>query len=127
MLSFFIGCLTSTAVVAILKLRFKRIRMKRIGFRQSILHSIVKNTMPTNAELLSQRETQSKLYNKQGVVKVITTSDNIAYWVDKNIFYYAEVRDGTFDPIDAKPVDTMDISKKEMDKLLFILDSLTNG
>ena len=122
-----IGCLTTLLVVGILKRRQKRIHLKHIGFRQSMLHHIMKGMIPSNAELNSKKKRQSNVHSKASVVRVIRTPDSKAYWVEDNIFYYADVVDGQFDPNAKIAVDTSDLSKKEINKLLFILDNLKNG
>lgn len=122
--NFIIGCLTSFILIAIINRTKRRIVLKRIGFRQSMLHHIVKDMLPTNAFLSSQKQRQSKKYRSDAVIKVIQAPDNKAYWVQNNIFYYAEVVNGQFDPTAGKPVDTNNLSRKEIDKLLFILDNL---
>ena len=101
--------------------------MRKIAFRQSILHKSLKPFMPTNAEYKRNKKTQARERVKNSVVKVIQTPDRKAYWVDKNIFYCADVIDGQFDPTIGKPVDTNGLSKKEIDKLLLILDTLNKG
>jgi len=121
------GCLTTLVLIGILKRRQKRIRLKHIGFKQSMLHHIMKGMIPSNAELNSKKKRQSNVHNTGNVVRVIRTPDSKAYWVEDNIFYYADVVDGQFDPNAKKAVDTSELSKKEINKLLFILDNLKNG
>lgn len=127
MLEFFLGYLTSLVTIAIIKYRGRQIRLKKISFRQSMVHQIVKNTMPSNAEFKQMKETQSSAHRNQNVIKVVKTPDQKAYWVDGNIFYCAEVIDGQFDPNAGKPVDTNSLSKKEVNELLFILDNINKG
>ena len=84
--------------------------------------------MPTNAEYKRENtKRQSVERSRERVVRVIKTPDSKAYWVKDNIFYCAQVVDGEFDPQEALPVDTTHLSKKEVDKLLHILDNLKNG
>lgn len=125
---FLTAFLTTVATIAIIKTRQKRIKMRRITFRQSILHQVVKHMMPTNAEYKRENtKRQSVERSRDRVVRVIKTPDSKAYWVKDNIFYCAQVVDGEFDPQEALPVDTTHLSKKEVDKLLHILDNLKNG
>jgi len=63
---------------------------------------------------------------ERDMIKVIVMG-NLAYWVSENIFYVAEAIDGEVIPQTAKPVDTNSMSRKDLDKMLFILDSLKNG
>ena len=63
---------------------------------------------------------------EEHMVKIIVI-DNKAYWVKENIFYTAETENGNIIPETARPVDTADMSKKDIDKMLFILDNLGKG
>lgn len=124
---FIIVCLTTLSLIAIINKRQKVRLMRKIPFRQSMLHQVVKFAMPTNAELKKRSDTQSRIRSREGIIKVIQTPDSKAYWVENNIFYYAEVVDGQFDPTNGKPVETNSLSSKEVDKLLFILDNLNKN
>ena len=127
MQEFIIGFLTSVIVIGILSKSRKRVRLKKIGFRQSILRNITKDIMPTNAQLRKKIKTQSRIYSSKQSIRVIQTPDNKAYWLDHNTFYCAEVVDGQFDPTRGIPVDTSDMSQKQVKELMFILDNLHKG
>jgi hypothetical protein len=43
------------------------------------------------------------------------------------MFYVADTVDGAVDSETVRPVDTNNMSKRDIDKMLFILDSLKNG
>jgi hypothetical protein len=88
---------------------------------------LVRYSLPSNKELRSKRSSQSKVHIEKNVVRVVKTPDNKVYWVDNNIFYCAEIVDGEFNPETAQPINTADLSKEEIDDLLFILDNLKNG
>lgn len=61
--------------------------------------------------------------DEDGVVRVAMLEDK-AYWVQDNIFYEADMVDGNPDLDSAKPINAIEISEKELNKLLFILDTL---
>lgn len=124
--SFLLVALTAISTAAILKYRQPN-RLRKIKFRQSALHLVVKSALPTNKEANMLKKTQSKKFVEDNTIRVIRTPDNKAYWVDKNVFYYLDLSDGEFDPSQAKVVDTSTLSKEEIDELLFILDNLKNG
>ena len=65
MQEFIIGFLTSVIVIGILSKSRKRVRLKKIGFRQSILRNITKDIMPTNAQLRKKIKTQSRIYSSK--------------------------------------------------------------
>jgi hypothetical protein len=61
-------------------------------------------------------------YDDQDVVRVAVYEDK-AYWVYDNVFYESEVtREPDFET--AKPIDTMSMNPKDLNKLLKILDEI---
>jgi hypothetical protein len=60
------------------------------------------------------------------MVKIIVI-DGKAYWVSDNIFYTAQTENGQIVHETAEPVDINNMPKKELDKMLFILDNLGRG
>lgn len=124
MKSFFLQILTWFSHFDILKR--KKIKLRRILFRQSLVHESVKNVLPTNAELRKKKKTQSRNLHEKKTIRIVYAPDNKAYWVSENVFYCADLIDGEVDLENAKPIDTHDISKQEIERLLFILDNLRN-
>jgi hypothetical protein len=70
----------------------------------------------TKFELANDHEKKS--------LKVIFTEEGKAYWVDNNIFYVSKIINGHPDFDNAQKIDTNNMSKEELDKMLFILDNL---
>jgi hypothetical protein len=50
-----------------------------------------------------------------------------AYWVHDNMFYIADTVEGLVNPETVRPIDTNNMSNRDIDKMLFILDSLKDG
>jgi len=50
-----------------------------------------------------------------------------AYWVLNNTFYQADIVDGEIDRESSRPIDPFKMSSKDIMKMLFILDNLTEG
>lgn len=125
--TFIIGCLTTIVGIGILNKSKNKNRKRHIFMRQSTFYKVIKSVSPDTIKLMTTRKTQSQVHRSKNVVRVLQTSDNKAYWVKDNIFYYADVVNGEFDPTAGIPVDTTDISKNDLDKLLLILDNLKNG
>lgn len=59
-------------------------------------------------------------------VSVAVVEDK-AYWVVDNTFYVAEIIDGEIDKTSSRPIDAFEMSPKDVTKMLFILDNLTEG
>ncbi len=95
-------------------------------YRQSDMHKMMKKfftyDLPQNQHLSSQLQKR----REESTIKVLVVEDQ-AYWVASNIFYVSNVENGTPVPESAKPVDTTNMSKKDVEKMLFILDNLKGG
>jgi hypothetical protein len=100
----------------------------RIKYSQSHLHLMVKPLLPPMSEINVKRNkaTQSKAYMKKHRVRVLII-DEKAYWKKDNILYVADVRDSEIDKDNAHAVDIMGMDKVELDKMLFIVDQLSEG
>lgn len=98
----------------------------KLVYTQSSIHQIVKNFLPKDLFEVPKMLSQSRKHVRNNTVKVLIIEDN-AYWVHNNMFYVADTLDGAVDSETVRPVDTNNMSKRDIDKMLFILDSLKNG
>ena len=120
--------LTLPIAWAIIKVIKKRARKKfsKTLYRQSDIHKLLKYffsiRLPNN-EGPSSQLTKRKEKNMTKVIFV----DNQAYWVSENTFFVAESINGEIQSQTARPVNTNGLSKIDLNKMLFILDSLKNG
>ena len=120
--------LTLPFVWVILKLMRKRARKRfsKTLYRQSDIHKLLKyffSIRLSNNEGPSSQLTKRKEKNMTKVIFV----DNQAYWVSENTFFVAESINGEIQRQTARPVNTNGLSKIDLNKMLFILDSLKNG
>ncbi len=53
--------------------------------------------------------------------------ENNAYWVMGNVFYQADIVDGEVNKESSRPVDAFKMSSRDLNKMLYILDNLTEG
>jgi len=104
----------------------RKISRKKIIYRQSDTHNFLKEFFSRDTEM-ENKTTQSKKRQEERGTKIIVTEDDKAYWVIDNIFYTTNVINGRPDFDNARPIDTSNMSKKELDKMLFILDNLGRG
>jgi hypothetical protein len=104
----------------------KKVSRKKIIYRQSDTHNFLKEFFSRDTEI-ENKTTQSKKRQEERGTKIIVTEDDKAYWVIDNIFYTTNVINGRPDFDNARPIDTSNMSKKELDKMLFILDNLGRG
>lgn len=83
----------------------------------TLAYIIIRNMKNNDDEL----EDEFGKYDEQ-TIRVAVYQDK-AYWVKDNVFYESEVlREPDFET--AKPIDTMSLSPKDLNRLLSILDDL---
>lgn len=98
----------------------------KIVYRQSDMHNILKDFFFKDIDNEKVFTSQSKIWREKQTTKVVIL-DQKAYWISNNIFYVGEAVDGKVKPETGQPLDTSNMSKREIDKMLFILDNLKNG
>jgi hypothetical protein len=116
--------LASSIIIVAVKRRKKY--FAKIVYTQSDIHQIVKNFLPKDLFEVPKLVSQARKHVRNNTVKVLIIEDQ-AYWVHDNMFYVADAVDGLVNPETVRPVDTNNMSKRDIDKMLFILDSLRNG
>jgi len=94
--------------------------------RQSDVHKLLKYFFSIPLSSNENNFSQLTKHKQKGIIKVIVLGDQ-AYWVSNNIFYVADAVDGKVQKSTAKPVDIESLPKVDLDKMLFILDSLRDG
>lgn len=98
----------------------------RTMYRQSDMHNMLKDFFFKDIDNDKVFTSQSRIWKEQQTTKVVIL-DQKAYWISNNIFYVGEAVDGKVKPETGQPLDTSNMSKREIDKMLFILDNLKNG
>lgn len=120
--------LTLIAACSIIIVAVKRNKkyFAKVVYTQSDIHMIVKHFVPKDLFDEPKSPSQARKHLKNNSVRVLMIEDQ-AYWVHNNMFYMADIADGLVNPETVKPVDTSNMSNRDIDKMLFILDSLKNG
>lgn len=72
------------------------------------------------------REVEDEVEEDNEFVDVAVVEDK-AYWVINNIFYQADIVDGEIDRSSSVPINALNMSHKDVTRMLFILDNLTEG
>lgn len=94
--------------------------------RQSDVHKLLKYFFSIPLSNNENNFSQLTKHKQKGIIKVIVLGDQ-AYWVSNNTFYVADAVEGKVQKSTAKPVDIGSLPKVDLDKMLFILDSLRDG
>jgi hypothetical protein len=117
-----LGILISLNLISVRKFS----KLKKPIISQSDVFHIIKDFLPRELFLKPVKETQAFAYEKKTNVRVIVLEDS-AYWVKDNTFFVADISDGSIDNSSVQVVDTMSMDKVQLDKMLFIMDQLTEG
>lgn len=100
----------------------------KIKYSQKHIHNIIKPLLPPMSEInsINNKPNQSKNHIKKTHVRVLIIEDK-AYWKKDNVLYVADIHDEDIDRENAQRVDIMGMDKVELDKMLFIVDQLSEG
>jgi len=115
--------LTMVIVSRLVKKTQREIVPVKVNFSQSRNHELIKDYIFTKQEASNTQS--SKHYGKQWS-KVVLSGD-MAYWIEDNAVYSAKHDGAGIVPETKKIVDMMGIDKVELDKMILIVDRLTEG
>jgi hypothetical protein len=97
-----------------------------IRYSQSHIHELVSPLLPPHLFEKPVTETQAIKHHKNTNIRVIVL-DNNAYWIKDHVFYMADMEQGILNPETTRVVDTMAMNKVQLDKMIFVVDRLTEG
>ena len=91
---------------------------------QSEMHNLTKGFMPQKEVI--KPTSQLQIRKDQNLIKVLAMEGK-AYWIADNIFYSADLIHDAPDFTNAVPVDTINMSKEDIEKMMFVIDHLKRG
>jgi hypothetical protein len=120
--------LTSFVVWSIIKISNIQsiIFLSKHRYRQSSIHEMLKDFIPRQRFDKPKTITQSQKHIQKNMLRVVITEGK-AYWILNNVFYTANAINGRVDESTIKMLEFENMSKKELDKMLSILDDLKQG
>lgn len=120
--------LTSITAWSIINIVNKKrvIYLNKVMKKQSNIHEMIKEVIPREMFAKPERVTQSKKHAQKNMVRIIVHQGK-AYWTVDNVFYVANSIDGRIDEESIEPLDTSNMSRKEVEIMMEILDSLREG
>lgn len=131
-MEFFLGIVFAVFAMAMINKyiinvsEIKKSKMNKIIYRQSHIFDLIRPAIPYIPHNLNARQTQARDHRASQSIKVVFTDDK-AYWIKDNNFYEALHIHGQIDDSTTKTVDTMGMDKVELDKIIFIVEKLTEG
>ena len=108
------------------RFKLEEVPQLKIMHTQSRVFELVKPALPYIERIPDPLVSQATNYDRSTHLRVII-SDGVAYWIHQNRLYYGQLIDGELDKESGKLVDTMALSKVELEKMSFIVDRLNNG
>jgi hypothetical protein len=100
--------------------------LKKHRYRQSSIYEIVKDIVPKQIFDKPKAMTQSEKHIQKNMLKVVIVEGK-AYWILDNVFYTADAINGRVDEETIEPLDIENMSTKELNEMLSILDDLKQG
>jgi hypothetical protein len=122
---FVLTLLASLAIIAIINKKINK-KMSRTLYSQKDTHELFKYFFAIDSSNQKKRLSQLTKHTEKSMIKVMVIGQE-AYWVSDNTFYVAKAIDGEVEPGSAQPVDIENMSKNDINKMLFILDNLESG
>lgn len=98
----------------------------KIIYRQSHIHNLIKDFIPDYFNKRPKPKTQSYKNEDKKYTRVLFI-DNSAYWIKDNALYVADLIDGVVEESTTRKVDTMAMDKVQLDRIMFIVEALTEG
>jgi hypothetical protein len=131
-MEYFLGSfVTILTLIIASKFIYRRIddtRLKTISYSQSYIYDMISPLLPSQGflEAFKLTVTQSRKHQSNINVRVMFLEGK-AYWIKDNQFYVASTENGVVLDDTTSRVDIMGMDKVELDKMIFIVDRLTEG
>lgn len=100
------------------------IRTLKVNFSQTRQYELVKDFLPI--EPRPKLNTQASKHNQSQYTRIVFIGDD-AYWIEDSRVYTAAFNDGQVDYENKITVDMTAIDKVELDKMIFVVERLTEG
>lgn len=127
-MEYFLGSLITLAIVFFLEKYVRKVETKPVKLRhnQSHIYDLIKENH-VYIDFGKPLETQAtKHFLEKDTLKVVIHEGD-AYWIIDNALFTAKVVDGDISKETTKIVDTMTPDKVELNKLIVIVEKLTEG
>lgn len=130
-MEYFIGAAVTLAIVYFVN-RFISVRAEEheelpLVYTQSYVYELIRPFVSIYGYVTEEKQTQATKHFNNLFIKIVFTEDK-AYWIEDTTFYVADLsEDGLVQKDTAKQVDTMSMSKVELDDIKVIVEKLTEG
>jgi hypothetical protein len=121
------------AIVAIFALFLMRrfLIFKQVGistpiiYRQSHIHQLIYPFLPDNKDIVLKGPPTQSTKHYDSISITVAYAEGKAYWIRDNTLFVADMVDGHVDEETKRQVDTMSMSRVELNKMAYIVEQLT--
>lgn len=129
-MEFLLGFILAIGIVVIFRI-FEIIANQKpnttiIRYSQVRIHEIIKNHIPDYEFDVKKPITQSENHRNSLYTRVVFI-ENQAYWIKNNTLFVADMQEGMVDEETTREVDTMTMDKVQLEKVIHIVEALTEG
>jgi hypothetical protein len=130
-MEYLIGSFATIITVLMSRLLFKKKKNRKVRIEvresQSMIFEMIKDSGVVYDLLHPKINTQATEHHEKNLIRIIFVESQ-AYWIRSNVFYTADLDEmGLIDFDSTRAVDTMTMSKVQLDKMSFIVEKLTEG
>jgi hypothetical protein len=128
-MEYFLGSIITLIVIFFVKkyLTTKvNTKIRPIRFSQTRALELSINIIKTVIKPIEIPDTQSSIHYNNNTLKILIFG-KYAYWIKENTLYVADIVDGEIDHESTKEVDTMDMDKVQLEKMIYIVEQLREG
>ena len=101
-------------------------KIKPIRFSQTRALELSINIIQTAIQPKEIPNSQSIVHYNKSTLKILIL-EKLAYWIKDNGLYVADIVDGDIDHDSTREVDTMDMDKVQLEKMIYIVEQLREG
>jgi hypothetical protein len=127
-MEYLIGSLVTLVAFIVLSRIVRKEPIKNYSIRnsQSYIDSLVSPYLPQSFFVPEPKATQARKHFYDTQVRIVFF-ENKAYWIADGSFVEADLVDGEINEETKRAVDIMSMDKIQLDKMIFIVDKLTEG
>lgn len=128
-MEYFLGSAITLAIVFLLERKLSKdsYPQMKLRYSQSRSHALFPLTRSTQYYTYQDLNTQSTKHNSSKNETRVVLHEDDAYWIAGNTLFTAKLNGDNIDRESTKIVDTMALDKVELNKLMIIVDKLTEG
>lgn len=128
-MEYFLGSLITLIAIFFIKKYLTEkvnVKIKPIRFSQSRALELSIDIIENAIQPIEVSKTQSVIHYRNNTIKILIL-EKLAYWIKENSLYVADIIDGEIDHDSTRQVDTMDMDKVQLEKMIYIVEQLREG